>query len=491
MTLHIIPDWQASADTIPEFNDTIHQTQLFLSQGQEVALILVDYLPRLRQLLSRKHIESAKIWSAYDAIQSIRLVDEKPLSLSDFTWPSTAQFVNVDDTVMVMVNGSHFATVWLDKISHARYERIDVFHHGQHIQTLAIDDRGFISQAIVFNDAGQPIQRDYLTPSGMLAVREDCVTGQVTTKQSWTSKTVFKNMRELLAEAVSNHLKQVDDEEMLIIAQSQLSTFLINKIAPKQPVILSYQTKRTNEQLAQQLLLQISSTVDFAVVDTNWQLAKIKDQVTDNFDATIIPTFPTIKLVKPESVSIPIIYWYAPALDDEIFMVIREIMMAHPTAITLIETSEDYARYRDAIIIDSQQARNEHGMVDQDSQQAYQARFQFLSPQSEANQVAYIKNTSVLLDLNNEPNQFLQTIALSCEVPQINRVESIYVAKNENGNVVDTTVGLKVELEQYLFKNSNHQRVREASHRLMSKYNQEMIWIKWQQVFNKIKQNRI
>ena len=73
MTLHIIPDWHAYQRRLPEFNDTVHQVQLFLSQGQAVALVVVDYLPNLRQILFHGQIESAQIWSAYDVLQRVQL----------------------------------------------------------------------------------------------------------------------------------------------------------------------------------------------------------------------------------------------------------------------------------------------------------------------------------------------------------------------------------------------------------------------------------
>ncbi len=54
MTLHIIPDWHDYSMILPEFNDSIHQAQLFLSQNQQVELILVDFLPNLRGILAEK-----------------------------------------------------------------------------------------------------------------------------------------------------------------------------------------------------------------------------------------------------------------------------------------------------------------------------------------------------------------------------------------------------------------------------------------------------
>ena len=43
VTIHIIPDWQDYARRLPEFNDSVHQAQLFLSQGQAVELIVIDF----------------------------------------------------------------------------------------------------------------------------------------------------------------------------------------------------------------------------------------------------------------------------------------------------------------------------------------------------------------------------------------------------------------------------------------------------------------
>lgn len=51
MTIHIIPEWHDNAIRVPEFDDSLHQTQLFLSQGQDVILTIIDFLPNLNQVM--------------------------------------------------------------------------------------------------------------------------------------------------------------------------------------------------------------------------------------------------------------------------------------------------------------------------------------------------------------------------------------------------------------------------------------------------------
>ncbi len=490
MTLHIIPDWHAYQRRLPEFNDTVHQVQLFLSQGQAVALVVVDYLPNLRQILFHGQIESAQIWSAYDVLQRVQLKYDSPIALMDIDWPDAAEFIEMSDRVVVRVAKKHYATVWLDQVTHARYDRIDLFEAGERVQELILDDRGFISCATTLDNHGQATRRDYLTPSGAVAVQEDCLTGAVTTQQSWTPQTTFKNMAELIAEVVAYHVHDLPDEDTLIIAQSQTAIFLVNKVAPKQAIILSYQTQRTVPQLEQELLLQISGTVDFAVVDTQQQFETINSQFDEQTAVAVIPPYATTALPVQTPAPITTVYWYAPEIDNEVFDAMRALMLAYPKWLLLIETTQDHRTFDDLILLDSQQAVNVHGLVDEHSQKAHQARYQFLSQQDEASRLRYLSNARLLMDLTPAPEQFLQTAAISHEVPQINRIETPYVKPNQNGQIIHKSDQLQEILVSYLTGRYNQQAVRETSQAIGANYQDDMLWIKWQQVFNQIKQRK-
>lgn len=492
MNLHIIPDWHAHSLTLPEFNDSVHQTQLFLSQAQTVELILVDYLPKLRQILSDKEIEGAETWSVYDLLQQISLKDAKPLALSDFSWPENSQFVYMTDCINIQVSGKHFATIGLEYPTWTRFEKVDLWTDDVRTQELLIDGRGFISRVTTFDDNKTVLRRDYLTPGGNVAVQEDCTTGLVTTQQTWTTQTTFTNMAELVAAALTYHLQTVPENEYLIFAQSQRINFFIDKVAPKQPTILSYQAKRTNEQLAKNLLLQISDTTNFSVTDTGEQYGKMLTQLENAETLAIIPPYIATQQVNRSAMQpFSTIYWQAATITPTAFDAVSAVLANHPNILVLIETAQSHATFDALIEKNSQTAANAHGIVDSDSQMAYQTRFQFLTPQSEVQRTRYMANTRVLLDLNKMPDQFLQTQAISFGVPQINIIQTDYVIPNKNGQVLLDDSELIDALNFYLDDKHHLAETQETTHQMVADFNDDMVWIKWQQIFNKIKQRNV
>ncbi|CAM3207498.1 accessory Sec system protein Asp1 [Leuconostoc rapi] len=488
MNLHIMPDWHAYSMTLPEFNDTVHQTQLFLSQSQQVELILVDYLPQLREILSQKRIESAVTWSAYDLFQRITLKDEKPVALADFSWPDDAEFIRMNDRIEVWVKNTHFATVWVQQSPLMRFDRIDLLTDDIRRQELIIDDRGFISRVTTFNDDNEPIRRDYLTPSGGVAVQEDCVSAVVTTQQTWTPQTTFTNMAELVAAGLAHHLKSVPQNDYLIVSQSEMTTFLIHKVTPKQPVILSYQTERTDRQLEQHVPLQISGNVDFSVIDTPEQAEKLSAQSEQQSTFAIIPPYTVTARQNNVAVQpVATIYWFAPSIAMADFEVVSTLLASHPNVLVLIETTQSHALFDAMIEAASKTAANAHGIIDVDSQLAYKTRFQFIASQNEAQKMQYMANSRVLLDLGDTPNQYLQTQAIAYAVPQINRIQTAYLQPNQNGKLVTDRSELSGALNFYVDDTHWVSDVKESTHDIAAEYSDDMVWIKWQQIFNKIK----
>lgn len=491
MTIHIIPDWQDYATRLPEFNDSVHQAQLFLSQGQAVELIVIDFLTHLNQILLHTALTETQVWSVYDVLQRVKLKADRPVAVTDLTWPTQAQFIYLPDRILVQVDDQLYATVWLDQAWRTRIVTIDLWTGDIRTQQLLVDYRGFVSRVTTFNAEGDKVRQDYLTPSGAVAVQEDCVSGAVTTQQDWTTQTQFKNMAELVVAALAHHLDQLPEQDNLIIAQSQRSMFLISQIDPKQPVILSYQAQRTNPQLAQALLLQLSGMVAHAVTDTQAQYDKIVAQLANPEQLAVIPPFSVQPAVLPTlQLPIAIIYWVADVLDVADFEAVRVAMTRQPEAIVFIETAQPHAEFDALIQLASQSATNAHGLVDDASQAAYKGRFQFIPPQNEAQRLQYMSNARVLLDLGETPDQFMQTAALTYAVPQINRTVTEYVLPEKNGQIVTDQAALEAALLGYLTASQRDQIVKETARELGQSRSDEYLWIKWQQVFNKIKQQR-
>ena len=98
-----------------------------------------------------------------------------------------------------------------------------------------------------------------------------------------------------------------------------------------------------------------------------------------------------------------------------------------------------------------------------------------------------MKHTQILIDLDNEPNQFLQTVAINFSIPQINSTETVYLEPDKNGKVLTDFAELDKAISFFLDNKKHFEIAQEVSADIQAEYTSEMLWIKWQQVFNKIK----
>ena len=160
MTIHIIPDWQDYATRLPEFNDSVHQAQLFLSQGQAVELIVIDFLTHLNQILLHTALTETQVWSVYDVLQRVKLKADRPVAVTDLTWPTQAQFIYLPDRILVQVDDQLYATVWLDQAWRTRIVTIDLWTGDIRTQQLLVDYRGFVSRVTTFNAEGDKVRQD-------------------------------------------------------------------------------------------------------------------------------------------------------------------------------------------------------------------------------------------------------------------------------------------------------------------------------------------
>ncbi|QEA59839.1 accessory Sec system protein Asp1 [Leuconostoc koreense] len=479
-----MPDWSELGAEIPQFNDSIHQAQLFLEQGQKVTFILCNYLPKLRGILSNKNIDKVSVWSAFDVLQHIDLSAPRPVALNDFTWPDYAQFMTLADRILVNVSGRHYATIWRNQLS---FDHIDLFTNDMMTQQLIIDDRGFVSKVIVF-DEGNKIRTDYLTPSGDIALQEDELTGLVTTQQLWTEQTQFSNMTVLIRKLVSDYLDKIPDDENIIISPSPTTDELFENIIVRQPIIVSVQNQHV------ELGKKLEKISDFIVTDNERHRQQVIAFDGEKKEVAIVPPYATDMMANEQPHS-PLISLFisahnlSVAQQTIVIAALINIINAYDTTTVIFETSDKTSAMQKQIHEASLKAKNEHGLIDQDSQMAFKSRFHFLEPQNEEQLVRYMKNTRILIDLDNEPNQFLQTLAINFAIPQINNTETVYLKHDKNGKVLADFVELDQAISFFLDNKKHFEIAREASADIQAKYTGEMLWIKWQQVFNKIKSN--
>ncbi|TYC46157.1 accessory Sec system protein Asp1 [Leuconostoc litchii] len=482
-----MPDWSTDGEEIPQFNDSIHQAQLFLEEEQEVTFVLCNYEPRLRSILSCKNIDRVTVWSAFDILQHVNLTAQRTLSLTDFSWPKYAEFITMPERILVQVAGKHYATVWFSQLY---FDKIDLFDEKDNvIQQLLIDDRGFVSQIGVFDDSGHKIRTDYLTPGGDIAMQENHSTGQVVTQQSWTELTKFDSMTALVAMALDNYLHQVPDDENLIVSPSATNNKILLSINIKQPMIFSIQNNTKKE------IADFVMKTDFIVTDSQVHSHQFKDLLDEKVPIVEISPY-AIQLNKKHNIKRPLknIFVTMQGINNELQNLIIETLVnvvnKYDDVTVVLENPGDISAIKEQLEAASLFARNEHGLIDRDSQIAFKSRFNLLGIQNEEQRLKYVKKAHILIDLEDVPDHFLQISAVNFLVPQINVQKSSYVIPDKNGKILTDISELESAIQFYLSDADNEDSMDEVAEALQSENNSEMLWIKWQQIFNKIKSKR-
>ena len=51
-----------------EFDDTVNQVRMFLSAGEDVEIMVLAYMPRMRSFLHRQGLSGVRVFSVFDKI---------------------------------------------------------------------------------------------------------------------------------------------------------------------------------------------------------------------------------------------------------------------------------------------------------------------------------------------------------------------------------------------------------------------------------------
>ncbi|WEV54056.1 accessory Sec system protein Asp1 [Leuconostocaceae bacterium ESL0723] len=478
MSVTIMPNWQGYLNDVPQMDHSLHQARLFLEKKQAVHFVVRDYLPKLRHILASKQVEAATYWSAFDELQQVDWQDEQPLSLDDFTWPEGVEFVYMYDRVVVMLKQHHYATVWPNYPASDHYDRIDLLEKGQLKQQLTLDDRGFVSRVLTFEGAAVT-SVDYLNPSGAVVVHENYADGVVTTRRlSWTDQTKFSNLAVLVDEVVQRYFSQHLELGPVVVDQSLANVQTLMTGAISQPVITSYDSNQSSSTTTVPNQAQVVVTGAGAAYDALNAQAQVPVELVPPFAARV-------KLGQSNASSALPIYWFIDQVDMAMHGPVMEqlLMLARYTPDLVIICEAKQAPTELQAMVTKAQA--EQG--DEDLNLTEQ--FQFLGPQSEEQRQDYFQTVRVLIDLSQNPDQYLQTLALSKGVPQVDAVASPYVQAGQNGQIVKDSAQLVLALNDYLDNINKWAQAQNAAVQLANQFDSDVIWERWQQIFQTLKQS--
>lgn len=471
MTIHILTHWPIDDAETLSFDTSINETQLLLSQGHDISLIIQAYVPKLRALLHENDSARAHYWSAFDTIQQIKLTQPQPLSLSDFSWPPYAQFTYLRDRILIDVNDEHYATAWLTSPNLSELDYIDLFVNQELNQQIMIDDRGFISRINHYNSY-QVKRTDFLTPSGQIAMQITYDNNQlqdIHTAQEWENQQHFSNLDTLLNIVTRQYLAHLSSEDTVIVTQSNHNDQLIPYLSQQNIIYTLYTVPDQLPDNVQQFITHdtnVYNTLDKSI----------------NKKLTYIPLYAT-QFHLSQQAKFKTIYWLNEDLSFEeqelVLVQLMALAYQHLDLTVIIESPLPAKMITDMILNVNQQ------VSDDDSQrQDYLNRFLVLPKQRRTQRQHFMRSAYLLLDLGQTPNEFLQVTALDDHIPQIVRQTTPYLSPDKNGKVIDNLQDVSAAVTFYLDNMDNWQFATAQSDRISDIYNTTKLGQQWQTLLN-------
>ncbi|MBZ5943821.1 accessory Sec system protein Asp1 [Leuconostoc gelidum subsp. gasicomitatum] len=490
--IYFIPSWQSLSNGPTDFDDIVHQLRMFQENGVEIELVLPIYLPNIRYQLNNQGLTNIKYWSVFDQLQAIKSVKALPTKLEDLDFPKDVEFIYTPTCIIVMLAQAVFAKIYYSEFGFV--STVDYFKDNILIKKEIFDDRGFLSSSVIFGSDGVQVRIDYFDENHNLTMQQYMMHDHI----SWHHEDVietYQNISDLIIENLKNHFVQTKGLHTMIISASLGNSYLTQLSNLTYRTIVSFFDNRFDLKNEPTLKVYLDDA-NAVVVDTPLlkqqieqfcQLKGIKQ--LDNSIRVLPPFDARLKLGESSSFKLQKIYWYidsmltgqshelAEILTDELLNNKRRSLLIASTdpnkinsimnqiveAIRLFYQVDENSFIYQAVLkkitdeSENRLAKSEMGELE-DTDEWENATDAILAMQRVEAKTIYsehsitldLKNTRLVLYLNQKLNMFLQISALSAGIPQINLKQSVYVVNKKNGLVIENIAHIKEALHYYL-----------------------------------------
>ena len=465
---YFIPAWYGSerkwhADLIPwyrsyfrfEFDDTLNQIRLFQRQGIPSQLLVLAYQPHLRYFLHRHGVLETETYSVFDVMQDFHNLHTQVLTIRDIEWDNDCEFIYSPFTIIVQKNGKKFA-----KVEHGVegfISDIQYFEPNGQVDTHYImDDRGFVSSVIFFED-GQAAYQEYLNPKGVWQFRERLKEGgrvEVNPIFGYRFKSlIYQDMGDLVAEFFENYLqKYVKNKDIFMVpSHSHHDQMVLDRLPRENPKLLSLFIGRNPQDTFRDLDLSFEKS-DLILVDREDSLRLLQDLYPERMHQfRHLSSFDTrLRLGRSQTKKESIIYYqldFKQGIDNQALLQVLAFVAENKDTEVIFgafaasqEQMNEVEGAVESFIKENIQSENLEKAIDygdaenplEENQHQY-LRIQFVNLNDELDLIKTLEFVRLIVDLNRQPHLYTQIAGISAGIPQINLVETVYVEHLKNG----------------------------------------------------------
>ncbi|MCG7339003.1 accessory Sec system protein Asp1 [Staphylococcus sp. ACRSN] len=464
-----------SKSLVKEFDDMISLMNMHVKNDESFKMLILNYSPELRTFLHRYDLYEANYWSLFDDIQGFDTHTPQPIDFKSLDWPENTEFVYTPYLVRCVTSETTYSNVYFNQDGYMIW--MEDFENGQRIQRFIFDDRGYLSSILYFNEQGVPYRQEYMTIDGDCILTTEMTDGTIHVSEQYQyrfDQSVYDNMGNLLQERLALYMeKEVSVENPMIIAADERHNYFLSQILSEYQLCFSI-FKQRNSELTSSLLKSISQAKYWLVdmLDNEKILQQYKDENDLNtaimritpFDAQVLPN-------KSSQYYETYIGFWIDGLDEGMLQtslqqVITYIEQVEQMRLVLL-TEKDKKMLPQWLKDQVQMVNDRFNSVAEDEEGINV----FLAEEEDYVEIIEIKHVPfeqdlreallslrIIIDLNYEPDLFLQIGCISAGIPQINMRNTDYVVNEINGLVIDN-IGKLIESIQFFLnhlKNWNY-----------------------------------
>ncbi|OFT42085.1 accessory Sec system protein Asp1 [Aerococcus sp. HMSC06H08] len=463
---YFVPSWYLGDQSWDEshlsydqlfFDDTINQMRIFHEAGETIELLLLNYMPHLRNRLHDQVLDRIPYWSVFDAVQGFEDAPSQALLLEDLVWPGRIQFVPTPFAMLAYLEGEHYADInyssegWIHDV---------VFYKDRcKEKNLVFDDRGYLSSAYYYNAKEHLVRHDFFNSSGQRILSHDYQTGQVT---SWSDRfpRVFDTMTHFIRAQVtdyfSDHLSQKD---VLVIANDKQHDDLLLAAGPKGKKVYSIFSRRPLDKKSNLL-----DQADLVIVDSEASQGILRDSDSKQAEniLNLTPFDTRLQLGLSQRVKALRVFYQLDGVTDSQVQEFLELMLKKIKAdrrIEVILAGFRLSYEREGVLKDIVQTFEEKTHPVQQEVEDFEDKlpddeqlpaFQLRNLQTDKDLIQEFQTTRLVIDLAKTPNLYTQIAAISAGIPQINQVTTAYVDHKKNGWIAKNRDQLSEGIDYYL-----------------------------------------
>jgi len=231
--------FRSTGDAGPD--DTVTQVRIFGQGEEDAGLVVLNYAPSLRRLLHRQSIFNVPYWSFFDEIQGLGDDYTRPVDFLTLEWPEDVSFHYNPFLVTVMRDADVYARVYLAR--EGTLQSIRYYGDGMPTLERVFDDRGFLSSVLMHDEDGRPLTQYYLSRAGDVILSEDVPTGRIEIVQNPEGRfqqSTYDGWEPLMSEFLEAYLRtRRGERDTVVLALAEQHNALVAAALGEETLVLS------------------------------------------------------------------------------------------------------------------------------------------------------------------------------------------------------------------------------------------------------------